>query len=74
MFKLLITNFLLIVFTLGIAVPWAEVRRARFYLSETRVIGNLDSLLAEEAPEGVETEATGDAVADYFGLGGVGMF
>lgn len=74
LFKLLATNLLLIVFTLGIGMAWAEVRLAKFYLSETRVIGPLDPLLIEQLPETVETEATGDAMADYFGLGGVGIF
>jgi uncharacterized membrane protein YjgN (DUF898 family) len=42
MFALMVVNFLIVVFTLGIGLAWAEVRLMRFALSNIEMIGDAD--------------------------------
>jgi uncharacterized membrane protein YjgN (DUF898 family) len=74
LFNLIIPNWLLIVFTFGLGQAWAKVREARFFVSATFIRGSLPSADHIESEAGQKVEATGEALADYFGLGGVGMF
>ena len=60
-------NWLAIIFTLGLFIPWARVRVARFraeYLA-LEVDGSLDAFVAGEA--GAAT-ALGDEAAEMFDL------
>ncbi len=62
-----ITNTLAIVFTLGLALPWAQVRLARYKLSCLTFVpaGPLDDIEAFGQTSG---SAVSDAAADFFGL------
>lgn len=62
-----LTNILAIVFTLGLAIPWAKVRRARYILTHISVVtaGSLsDFAAAVEA----EAPALGESATDIFDI------
>jgi uncharacterized membrane protein YjgN (DUF898 family) len=62
-----ITNILAIIFSLGLAIPWARVRHARYVLEHLALTtrGDLDNFTADVAvPEG----ALGEAAADFFDI------
>ncbi len=58
-----VTNALAIIFTLGLMLPWAKVRMARYLADQTEVIvnGDLDHFIGDILPEG---GAFGDAYTD----------
>ncbi|MCC5955790.1 MAG: DUF898 domain-containing protein [Natronohydrobacter sp.] len=58
-----LTNALAIIFTLGLMLPWAKVRMARYLADQTQVIvnGDLDDFIGDIIPEG---GAFGDAYTD----------
>ena len=58
-----LTNALAIIFTLGLMLPWAKVRMARYLADQTEVIvnGDLDDFIGDILPEG---GAFGDAYTD----------
>lgn len=62
-FKLIVTNTLLIVLTLGIAYPWAAIRLARYMLENTVIKGDLESL---EGKKDTKAAAVGDEVGSAF--------
>ncbi len=66
MFFLYCTNTLAILFSLGLAIPWAKVRMAR-YRAETMYLlaPNLEQFVADST---VDTSAQGDAISDVFDL------
>ncbi|WP_181919463.1 YjgN family protein [Alkalilimnicola ehrlichii] len=64
---LFITNFLLLVFTLGLAYPWVLVRTARFMAGHLAVIGDLDYAAILQAQ--TEADATGEGMAEVFDVG-----
>lgn len=67
LFWLMVSNSILIVLTLGLMKPWAQVRTARYLLghSSLKVEGSLDDFIAiQEA----ELSATMEEVADIFDL------
>ena len=59
-------NILLLVFTLGLAWPWVEIRNARVHLANLTLIGDLDVGAIEQ--EAQIAEATGEEVADFLDL------
>lgn len=62
-----VSNFILILFTLGLFLPWAQVRLARYRASTLTMItaGPLDDFLAaQEAGE----SATGEETAEFFDI------
>ncbi len=67
-FVLMITNFLLIIFTLGIATPWVIMRSTRFILENISLEGNFDAdnLLQTESEY---KDAIGDDLADVLDIG-----
>lgn len=58
-----VTNALAIILTLGLMLPWAKVRMARYLAERTQVIvnGGLDDFIGDIVPEG---GAFGDAYTD----------
>ena len=62
-----ITNALAVVFTLGLMLPWAHIRLARYYAAHTRLLpgGPLDEFAGR-----LEARATalGDAYTDIEGI------
>jgi uncharacterized membrane protein YjgN (DUF898 family) len=58
-----LTNALAIILTLGLMLPWAKVRMARYLADQTEVIvnGDLDDFIGDIIPEG---GAFGDAYTD----------
>ena len=68
---LLTSNFLLIVFTLGLAYPWTQVRSARFYANHTAInADSLDGFLSEQIQyQSSIGEEIGEALDVDIGLG-----
>jgi uncharacterized membrane protein YjgN (DUF898 family) len=63
-----LTNILSIIFTLGLAIPWAFVRTARYTASKTSIIGPAGGL-GFFAKGAQQTEgALGDVGADMFDI------
>lgn len=63
-----VSNFLILLISLGLALPWVAIRTARFYANNTHVIGNLASL--EAIGERREyNSAVADEVAQAFDVG-----
>jgi uncharacterized membrane protein YjgN (DUF898 family) len=67
MAKLYIVNTLAVIFSLGLAIPWAAVRTAKQRVETTAlaVTGDLDDIIADAVPP---TSATADAGAEFFSL------
>lgn len=67
-YKILITNFLLLIVTLGLAFPWTMMRSMRMYFNSIDLpeIFDLDNLVQEADPY---TDATGDDLMDIFDIG-----
>jgi uncharacterized membrane protein YjgN (DUF898 family) len=66
---LFVTNGLAIMFSLGLMVPWATVRLARYRFErlELETIGGLDNVVAA-AGSGSQVGAAGDEIGDVFGM------
>lgn len=64
---LMVTNFLLMVVTIGFARPWVMVRSTRYVTEMTTVKGDL-SLLVVEGDDVEKTSAIADEVANAFDL------
>ncbi len=64
---LVLSNFLLQVFTLGFARPWVMVRTARYVADNTRVVGDMSQLVSYDQPSNVNS-AISDEVAQAFDL------
>ena len=67
LFKLNLTNTLIVIFTLGLGYPWVAVRSARYYASRTEALamGGLDGFVAAE---GSDVTAMGEEIGDAFDL------
>ncbi len=63
-----ITNILAIVATVGLLIPWAKVRRTRYFAENFTVMSRegLDGFAAKAEPE---VSAVGDAATDFFDIG-----
>ena len=59
------TNMLAIMFTFGLATPWAQIRMARYRTSKLQIIGNVDfdQFVGDKK---AEVKATGEEIADMF--------
>lgn len=66
-FKLLVTNFLILVFTLGIGAAWVEMRTLRFMFSHIRMMGNIN-LNAVTQTEAEYNDAFGEDAVDFFNI------
>ena len=68
MFGLGITSMLLIIFTLGLAMPWVVCRTLSFWCDNLVLRGPLDiEAVRQESMKGVD--ATGEALADALDIG-----
>jgi uncharacterized membrane protein YjgN (DUF898 family) len=63
-YSIYLTNFLMIALTLGLAVPWAKVRMARYRAQCMTFITN-GSISVESDPDLTDEGASGDAAADF---------
>lgn len=70
LFLLALTNMLLTVVTLGLAIPWVIVRNAKFYLANIQLEGPLDltAILQEAQAAGATGESLADALDVDFGF------
>jgi uncharacterized membrane protein YjgN (DUF898 family) len=58
-----VTNFLVVIFTLGLATPWAKVRMARLILENTKVsTEDIDNYVSKQQQE----SSLGDQIGDMF--------
>lgn len=62
------SNLLLIVVTLGVYTPWAQVRLARYWLENLDVVGPADGLDGFSAASGAVVAAAGTEMADVFDM------
>lgn len=64
---LYLTNTLSVIFTLGLATPWAQVRLARYRLEHLALVGetNWSALIGEQQ---TAVNAIGEEVADFFDI------
>jgi uncharacterized membrane protein YjgN (DUF898 family) len=62
---ILLSNFVLILLTLGLYMPWATVRQTRYQLANLRVVarGDLDAFTAAAS---AGTDAIGEELGDFF--------
>jgi len=60
LFLLTLTNFFLLIVTLGFGWPWAAARKARFYMSNIRLEGAIDLQAVQQ--EAQAASPTGDAL------------
>ena len=59
------TNMLAIMFTFGLATPWAQIRMARYRASKLQIVGDVDfDQFAGDKKE--QVKATGEEIADMF--------
>lgn len=67
MWWIMISNFVLLVMTLGLARPFTQVRMARYFANKTQVysLGALDNFVGEKREE---TGAFGDELGDAFDM------
>jgi uncharacterized membrane protein YjgN (DUF898 family) len=68
LFLIYLTNVLACVGTLGLLVPWAMVRTAKYRLGCIEVHGALGSFEDFESVEGAAVAALGDAASDFLDL------
>lgn len=64
-FELLVVNFFLIFFTLGLATPWVTVRTLNFFFRFTELEASLDTQAIEQASYDNFDDATGDDFLDF---------
>ncbi len=59
------TNMLAIMFTFGLATPWAQIRMARYRTSKLSIVGDVDfdQFVGDKK---AEVKATGEEIADMF--------
>lgn len=64
---LYLTNFLVILFSIGLATPWAQVRMAKYRASKLSLIGEVDfdQFVGDKK---AEAKATGEEIADMFDI------
>ena len=67
MLGIYVTNILAIIFSLGLAIPWARIRTTRYRLEHLSltIVGTLDEFTAAEK---AEVSATGEEVGDFFDI------
>lgn len=67
LFTMMLTNFILVIVTLGLAIPWAKVRMARLLLNNTEVDaqGTFNEYLTQQQDN---QSALGDQIGDAFDI------
>jgi uncharacterized membrane protein YjgN (DUF898 family) len=66
-FLLFLMNYFLIIFTLGIAIPWVMIRNIRFIYENSIIDGELDTDKIQQTEEEFK-DATGDDLLDMLDL------
>lgn len=61
-----LTNFLMVIFTFGFAIPWVVCRSISFYVDNLSIIGELSEEGMESASQGFN-DAIGDSILDLSG-------
>lgn len=64
-FELLVVNFFLIAFTLGLATPWVAVRTLNFFFRFSELEGYVDTNTIEQSTYDDYDDATGDDFLDF---------
>ena len=64
-FKLLLSNTLLALSTLGLAYPWIAVRMARYQLHHIHIIGDIEQFSGTSSQD---TNALGEEIGSAFDL------
>ena len=67
-FELLFINGLLLVFTLGIAMPWVTVRTLNFFFRFLEIDGELNTNAIQQASYDNFDDAIGDDMLDFFDI------
>ncbi|MBP1748889.1 MAG: hypothetical protein H6Q52_1428 [Deltaproteobacteria bacterium] len=62
-----ITNIAAIIFSLGLLVPWAKIRRLKYILENLSIVSTQDLSTFNGSP-GSELSALGDAATDFIGI------
>lgn len=67
LFWLALSNFAVVICTLGLMIPWAQIRIAKYLAENTNLIpgDSLDNFIGQQQPE---TSALGDAFTDLEGI------
>ena len=68
LFSLLIVNFLIVIFSFGIAAPWAQVRTLRYMCKNLTVGKNFNPNSVTQTEEEYK-DATGEDLGDMFDIG-----
>jgi uncharacterized membrane protein YjgN (DUF898 family) len=63
-----VSNVVACLFTLGLLIPWAAVRVARYKISRTEVIASDEALAAFVAAESTRENAIADAAVDFWDI------
>lgn len=66
-FILFLINYLLVIFTLGIAIPWVMVRNIKFIYENSMIDGEFDTSNIQQTEEDYK-DATGDDMLDMLDL------
>lgn len=64
---LLLTNFLLIIFTLGLGYAWVATRTIKFIMDHIELDGNIDLDSLQQTEENFK-DATGDDISDFLDI------
>lgn len=67
-FELVVVNFFLILFTLGIATPWVAVRTLKFFFRFLEIDGEFDTDSIQQAEYDDYDDAAGDDALDFFDI------
>ncbi len=67
-FELVVVNFFLILFTLGIATPWVAVRTLKFFFRFLEIDGEFDADTIQQAEYDDYDDAAGDDALDFFDI------
>lgn len=67
MFKLLVPNFLLLLFTLGLAYPYVVLRTARYVANHLEIVGNVDVATVQQSE--IAAPWYGEGIMEFLGVG-----
>jgi uncharacterized membrane protein YjgN (DUF898 family) len=66
-FSLMVVNYFIVLFTLGLGMPWVIIRNMNFIYSNSLIDGNFDPNLIIQTEESY-TDAMGDDMMDFFDI------
>ncbi len=67
MFKLLVPNFLLLLFTLGLAYPYVVLRTARYVAHHLEIVGDIEVAKVQQSE--IEAPWYGEGIMEFLGVG-----